>query len=959
MRLKRLNRMGAWGLGFLLFPAALLGGLYLAWPAIASSVLTRVLSAQGCEHPSVEVARPTVTHLDIPLLTCQRKLGADQTTVTIEQVRVEYTLASLRDRRVERVAIPQASIQLTPTALRTAEAVTTSPASFSDWLRPIPLPPLRELSLGLLAVRREGYDGQVHEGTLSGTLRVEAGRVLVDATVQPQGSPPYGVALNGTSLGEIALQVSTGTATSSPKPVLSLESTITPSDATVSLSGKIRADVHELAPLLALVLPLDGAIQAATGTIDVAWNGSASAQVPPAEALVQPETTITGGYRISGTVPAWADWLSGLTGGSEGTWTWAQRQLTWTLAQGAQWEAQVSTATLNLPVGLLPHQLSRLPVRVSADGVVEGRWDGLAGRVNNADASTPMTMRVTGPLALRIGDRPSGLSLEATSSSIAWRGGNRLDADGTLHLQGTGGPAIRSWFAAQQLTMDLTAAATLTAQHVELRLQPGSSVQLAKMAAAQSGAERASLTVRRPLPWRMALDPKAEPVQTIASGEIDLRAEGVTIAGQAITFDRATASITDLATAPRAWGGWTGGGSLRLIAVRPTVQGMTLAAGDLTVDGKIDAVGARAQLEAATSDGLLALTGTATHQAEKGTGEARLAVKPMRLEPGRALSTLVTPWSAPFDATGGTVEGSGSFAWERAASGPFDLREGTVLVQLHDVAGRMRQMTFSGLTTAAQVQLRDGLLQMPEPATITMASARAGIDITRLSAQVQAGWERPGGGPTSGGTGGDPTGNKAVSWAPTWIDAKQLRAAVFGGTVSSDGMRYRPGQAPHSLTLQLQGLQLQEVLNLEQQKGLDGTGVLDGTIPLTLSTGGLSVEQGTVAARQPGGVIRYRPAEDSAAARAASQAALGMVLQPLADFHYNVLTATARLMENGTLTLATRLEGKNPAWQAGRPVHFNLTVEENIPALLKTLGLVGELQESIGKRFEPRGGRSQ
>lgn len=951
----------------MLLVAALLGGLYLAWPATASSVLTRVLAAQGCEHPAVEVARPTVTHLDLPLLTCQRKLGADQAILTMEQVRVEYSLASLRDRRVERVLIPQASIQLTPTALQTAEAVTAttaSPASFSDWLHPIPLPPLRELSLGWLAVRREGHDGQVHEGTLSGTLRVEAGRALVAATVQPQGAPPYGVALNGTSLGEIALEVSTGTATSTPKPVLSLESTITPSDVTVSLSGKIRADVHELAPLLALVLPLDGAIQAATGTIDVAWNGSASAQVPPAEALVQPETSIAGGYRISGTVPAWADWLTGLTGHSEGTWTWAQRQLTWTLGQGAQWEAQVSTTTLNLPAGLLSHQLSRLPVRVATEGAVEGRWDsrwdsrwdGLAGRAAGADASTPPMLRVTGPLALRIGDRSSGLSLEATSSSIAWRGGNRVDADGTLHLQGTGGPTIRSWLAAQQVTMDLTAAATLTAQHVELRLKPGSSVQLAKPAAAQSGAERASLTVRRPLPWRMALDPKAESVQTIASGEIDLRAEGVTIAGQAIAFDRATASVTDLATAPRAWSGWTGAGSLRVLALRPTVQGMTLAAGDWTVDGKIDAVGARAQVEVTTSDGLLALAGTASHQAEKGIGEARLTVKPMRLEPGRALSTLVTPWSAPFDATGGTVEGSASFAWERAASGPFDLREGTLLVQLHDVAGRMRQMTFSGLTTDAQVQLREGLLQMPEPATITMASARAGIDITRLSAQVQAGWERPGGGPTPGGTGGDPTGNKAVSWAPTWIDAKQLRAAVFGGTVSSDGLRYRPGQAPHSLTLALQGLQLQEVLNLEQQKGLDGTGVLDGTIPLTLGVGGLSVEQGTVVARPPGGVIRYRPAEDSAAARAASQAALGMVLQPLADFHYNILTATARLMENGTLTLATRLEGKNPAWQAGRPVHFNLTVEENIPALLKTLGLVGELQESIGKRFEPRGG---
>ena len=63
---------------------------------------------------------------------------------------------------------------------------------------------------------------------------------------------------------------------------------------------------------------------------------------------------------------------------------------------------------------------------------------------------------------------------------------------------------------------------------------------------------------------------------------------------------------------------------------------------------------------------------------------------------------------------------------------------------------------------------------------------------------------------------------------------------------------------------------------------------------------------------------------------------LSLVLQALSDFHYNALELGIQY-EDDTLKLTAKLEGKNPDWQQGRPVNFNLTVQENIPALLKSL----------------------
>jgi hypothetical protein len=146
-------------------------------------------------------------------------------------------------------------------------------------------------------------------------------------------------------------------------------------------------------------------------------------------------------------------------------------------------------------------------------------------------------------------------------------------------------------------------------------------------------------------------------------------------------------------------------------------------------------------------------------------------------------------------------------------------------------------------------------------------------------------------------------------------------------------------------------LDLQKVLSLEQQKGLEGTGLLDGSIPVTVTAHGVSVKNGQFEARPPGGVIRYRGSPEATKAVTQANANMQLVLQALNNFHYNVLQVGAQYADDGTLNLIARLEGRNPDQKKSPPIHFNLTVQENIPALLKTLRLVQDIEESVRKKF--------
>ncbi|WP_454256537.1 intermembrane phospholipid transport protein YdbH family protein [Pseudomonas sp. Marseille-Q8238] len=158
----------------------------------------------------------------------------------------------------------------------------------------------------------------------------------------------------------------------------------------------------------------------------------------------------------------------------------------------------------------------------------------------------------------------------------------------------------------------------------------------------------------------------------------------------------------------------------------------------------------------------------------------------------------------------------------------------------------------------------------------------------------------------------------------------------------------RPSQ---QVPLQLKGVQLAEVFRVYPAEGLAGRGTLDGELPLLIDAKGVRVEHGSLAAREPG-YLQFRSQKIQALGR--SNPSMQLVVDALDDFHYQVLDSAVSYDEQGKLTLALRLQGRNPDLEKGRPINLNVNLEEDIPALLTSLQLTDKVSETIRQRVQER-----
>ncbi len=187
------------------------------------------------------------------------------------------------------------------------------------------------------------------------------------------------------------------------------------------------------------------------------------------------------------------------------------------------------------------------------------------------------------------------------------------------------------------------------------------------------------------------------------------------------------------------------------------------------------------------------------------------------------------------------------------------------------------------------------------------------------------------------------------------VTLEGLRGALLGGTFAvRQPLLYDVKRDRSVFEVALDDLDLAEVVALEGED-IKATGRLSGNIPVAITETGVSVSGGAVAASPAGGTIRL----DEALARSIAQPGLDIVLRALEDFRYSVLRAGIDYAENGDFKASVRLEGANPAIEAGRAIHYNLNISENVPVLLKSLRLQDEVTRSVerqvDRKFNQRG----
>jgi hypothetical protein len=173
-----------------------------------------------------------------------------------------------------------------------------------------------------------------------------------------------------------------------------------------------------------------------------------------------------------------------------------------------------------------------------------------------------------------------------------------------------------------------------------------------------------------------------------------------------------------------------------------------------------------------------------------------------------------------------------------------------------------------------------------------------------------------------------------------------VESRVFGGRVWIEDAVYHAGSAHNRIDIGVDGLQLGQLLALAGYDAVEGTGHISGLLPLDVSATGVVMERGMLAARAPGGVLRYR-----AEVTADTNPSLASAIGALSNYQYNIFQVEADYLENGDLLLEMLLRGRNPDYQQGRPIHLNLNITDNIPVLLKSLQAGRVIADTISKKL--------
>lgn len=293
---------------------------------------------------------------------------------------------------------------------------------------------------------------------------------------------------------------------------------------------------------------------------------------------------------------------------------------------------------------------------------------------------------------------------------------------------------------------------------------------------------------------------------------------------------------------------------------------------------------------------------------------------------GNPLSKTLVAWPPLLEFANGRLSGTASLQSAPAKALSVDLG-----LQFKGLDGIYDRSELRGLAGQLDVRLRGQQLTL-DTSDLSLQQANPGLPVGPL--QFRGRYAATLAKPAAG----------QLSWS-------EVRSGLFKGEAWLEPGQLDLSQPSQRLPLHLKGLQLDEIFRVYPAEGLAGRGALAGTLPLLIDAQGVRIEQGNLAASAPG-YLQFRSEKIRALGR--SNPSMQLVADALDDFHYDLLDSAVGYDERGKLTLALRLQGRNPDLEKGRPINLNVNLEEDVPALLTSLQLTDKVSETIRQRVQER-----
>jgi hypothetical protein len=154
-----------------------------------------------------------------------------------------------------------------------------------------------------------------------------------------------------------------------------------------------------------------------------------------------------------------------------------------------------------------------------------------------------------------------------------------------------------------------------------------------------------------------------------------------------------------------------------------------------------------------------------------------------------------------------------------------------------------------------------------------------------------------------------------------------------------------------AVTLQARGIDLTALLAQVDLPGIEGSGTLDGDVPVVRTGKSLVVKGGDLHATPGGGKIRYMPTEDTRALAASRPNDLGLAVDAFSNFQYEILEAKLDGELQGEMKIGLHVRGANPEFQDGRPVELNLNLEARLADLVRDAGAAYRVPAVVEERL--------
>lgn len=912
--------------------------LYLVLPLTVSFAVTQWLRHHGYRNVIVQFGYPGWRGLAIPVVSFQQDLSDERLMISLTDILVHYRLVDILRGQVDRVDLPYVAVQILNNPRTTASGeehagTGASSGEGSPWnvltagdlLRRVPVLPFREVRLEQVTVFREQATGPLRKVTIAGTILQKSGELGGYLSFQGRETASYGLTVSGHS-------ASTWSATlvsqrSQAIPIVTWQSTAQSTDAQVHVAGKLEVNVRELAPFIALMVPIGPELERVSGQVMVQWTGSAASDASLTALRDDPHSLFDGTFQASVKLPALKGIAKNLVLSSAGRFTGNPTRFGWTVEAGTLLSATVNTRPRFVPAfvkALLP--LGDQPVRVGAAQPVQGAlyWQ-----------ESPLRVTVEGPVSVAYGAATGPFVAEFEASQADVVGGVVETAQGGFRIQGAMPAFVASALSAKEAAGVLHGQVKWDHQEITGRLAVPSSLTVKQVHAGGLAIPRAMIHLTEPVPMQCALG--SSPCVG-GPGMFSLSVSPSRLAEHNL---RVGDSVFALRRAEFGGASWNAQGVVNLKGVTVEPFPLPFPATDWRAEFSANQVGVKADVQGQVLSGDRVVTAKLEQGFVEGNGSLRGSVGPLQFDAmERRLRKLIPGFPDSIDLIDGRFTATADLAWSLGGTASAQrpgvlLQPGSITVQADKLSGLFRNVAVQGFSTTLILRTTGfDRVTTRQPARVTIASLQTGIEFSNLAATVDLDWTLSGGGPI--------------------VDLREIEGELFGGTMTSPGVHFDPAKPSSLVTLSLREIDLAKVLAVEQQKGIEGTGLLNGTVPITLTTAGVSVKDGSIEAQLPGGVIRYAASPEAGKLLAESDYSLKLVGQALNNFHYNVLRAGVQYREDGLLQLAARLEGKNPDLKKIPPIHFNLTVQENIPALLKSLRLVQDIEDALEQRVRKR-----